>query len=132
MATFWLQNGNTDDECAGPLLQFGHHDDRGASLAPNHAPEVTEGLRKRSLRRHVGVRLPVTVHEISTAIIKRTFNSCNDHNIMSMCLNLSFSGIFNGRLRRSLIHLRALLKDLLLEAEDLVLSYLSSLLVGKS
>lgn len=53
----------------GPLLQFGHHDDDGTPLLPDHPPEFTKCLWQRSLGGDVRVLLPVAVDVVGIDVV---------------------------------------------------------------
>lgn len=53
----------------GPLLQFGHHDDDGAPLLPDHPPEFSKCLWKGSLGGNVGVLLPIAIDVVGVDIV---------------------------------------------------------------
>lgn len=52
-----------------PLLQLGHHDDRGRAHLPAHAPKVAERLLQRALRGHVRVVLAVPVAVVGVYVV---------------------------------------------------------------
>lgn len=53
----------------GSFLQFGHHDDDGASLLPDHSPEFTKCFWQRSLSGNVSVLLPVTIYVVGVDVV---------------------------------------------------------------